>query len=68
MILSPNSIFPDDYVSKLRISAIYQIMNKKTLHKETGSAKLDRHHFFNRVEDDIDVPDGDIEYGRKMYN
>jgi hypothetical protein len=23
---------------------------------------------FNEIEDDIDVPDGDIEYGKKMYN
>ena len=30
------------------------------LHKETGSASLKRYHFHNEVEDDIDVPDGDI--------
>lgn len=35
---------------------------------ETGSAKLIRAHMFNYMEDDIDVPDGDIEFGKKMYN
>jgi hypothetical protein len=35
---------------------------------ETGSAKLIRSHMFNEIEDDIDVPDGDIEYGKKLYN
>ena len=29
-------------------------------HRETGSAKLSRYSFFNKKEDDIDVPDGDI--------
>jgi hypothetical protein len=23
---------------------------------------------FNMIEDDVDVPDGDIEHGRKLYN
>ena len=35
---------------------------------ETGSAKLIRAHMFNYMEDDIDVPDGDIQFGKKMYN
>lgn len=35
---------------------------------ETGSAKLVRHHMYNNGEDDIDVPDGDVEYGRNLYN
>lgn len=39
-----------------------------TTQPETGSARLIRHHMWNRFEEDIDVPDGDIEYGRKMYN
>lgn len=36
--------------------------------QETGSAKLIRFHMFNNFEDDIDVPDGDLEYGKKLYN
>ena len=43
-------------------------MQKTPNHKVTGSAKLKRHHMFNNIEEDIDVPDGDIEYGKKMYN
>lgn len=34
---------------------------------QTGSAHLYRHHPFNSIEDDIDVPDGDLEYGRSLY-
>lgn len=35
--------------------------NKKNpIHKETGSAKLNRHNLFNKDEEDIDIPDGDI--------
>jgi hypothetical protein len=34
---------------------------------QTGNAKLYRHHMYNTVEDDIDVPDGDIEYGKRLY-
>lgn len=42
--------------------------SKKPPHRETGSARLNRHHFFNEIEDDIDVPDGDIEHGKLLYN
>ena len=36
---------------------------------ETGSAKLNRKAFFNPVHDlDFEVPDGDVEIGRKVYN
>ena len=35
---------------------------------ETGSSKLIRSHMFNSIEDDVDVPDGDIEHGKKVYN
>jgi hypothetical protein len=35
---------------------------------ETGSARLMRSHMFNEIEDDIDVPDGDIDFGKAMYN
>ena len=34
---------------------------------QTGSANLVRSHMFNLIEDDIDVPDGDVEYGKKLY-
>ena len=36
---------------------------------ETGSHHLYRKHFFNPREDlDLDVPDGDIEIGKRVYN
>ena len=35
---------------------------------ETGSAHLKRKFLFNKSEEDIDVPDGDIITGRKVFN
>jgi hypothetical protein len=35
---------------------------------ETGSAHLKRKFLFNKNEEDIDVPDGDILTGKKVYN
>ncbi len=35
-------------------------MHKNPPKPQTGSAKLKRYHMFNNMEDDIDVPDGDI--------
>ena len=35
---------------------------------ETGSSHLHRKPFFNqRSELDIDIPDGDVEVGKKLY-
>ncbi len=34
---------------------------------ETGSAKLVRHSIHDQPEDNIDVPDGDVDFGRMLY-
>lgn len=41
--------------------------NKNPIHQETDCAKLARRNFYNTSEEDIDVPDGDIEFGKKLY-
>lgn len=35
--------------------------------KETGSSQLLRSHYFNREEPDLDIPDGDIVLGAKLF-
>ncbi len=35
---------------------------------ETGSSSIKRKYFFNSKELDLDIPDGDVDYGRKVYN
>jgi hypothetical protein len=35
--------------------------------KETGSAELERDHYFNREEPDLDIPDGDIVKGARLF-
>jgi hypothetical protein len=35
---------------------------------ETGSSHLKRKYIFNKIEDDLDIPDGDILTGKKVYN
>ena len=42
-------------------------MGKSGVTTETGSARLHRSHLFNKYEEDMDVPDGDIGYGRQIY-
>jgi hypothetical protein len=34
---------------------------------QTGSAKLHRFHLFGDADQDMDVPDGDLEFGRMYY-
>lgn len=35
---------------------------------ETGSSHLKRKFIFNKIEDDLDIPDGDILTGKKVYD
>ena len=53
--------FPD------RIIKIMRKDNKNPGYPQTGSSKLVRHHFFNSNEEDMDIPDGDLEFGKTLY-
>ena len=46
---------------------LFVVMGKSGVTTETGSARLHRSHLFNKYEEDMDVPDGDIGYGRQIY-